>query len=120
MNDIVQKNSLVKYYRDGSISVALNNILTAKGHLYKGMKAVKIEGGDMDMIEVLDYWLDDGLLVLKIKNLVTGKVSEISQILDRANDFFLWYLIGLGYLYSMINKQVLIGVVQQELLDFEF
>lgn len=120
MNNNVQSNNLVTQYRDGSISVPLDNILTAKGHIYKGMKAIIIHGGDMDMIEVIDHCIEDGYLHLKIKNLVTGKISDMYQILEKENDLFLWYIIGLGYLYSMINKQVLIGMVQQELLDFEF
>lgn len=123
MDHIVQKqshNSLVKFYIDGSISANLNNILSAKKHIYKGMKAIIIHGGDMDMIEVIDHCVEDGYLHLKIKNLVTGKISDIYQILEKENDLFLWYIIGLGYLYSLINKQVIIGMVRDELLEFEF
>lgn len=101
-------NQMVKWYRDGSISVPLNNILSVKGHIYKGMQAIKLDAGYMDLIEILEHEIKNGFLRLKIKNLVTGQVSEITQILDNDNQFK-WYIVGNGYLYNDINKKLYMG-----------
>lgn len=102
----VSNNGMIKWYRDGSISVDLDNILTAKGHIFKGMVAVKLDAGYMDLIEVLEHEIKDDYLILKIKNLVTGKINIISQVLDNNQFNHKWYIVGNGYLYSHINKKV--------------
>lgn len=68
------QDEMVKYYKDGSISVPLDKILSAKKHIYKGMVAVKLDAGYMDLVESLKHEIDDGRLILKIK-IIWGRKS---------------------------------------------
>jgi len=104
---MVEAESIVIYHKDGSVQINLPNIWTLNRILFKGMTVVKKEGSHFDAIEILGIYDDDKYVYLTIKNIKTGRVNVISQILDRDNTYFLWSIISLDYFQKMLENRIM-------------
>jgi len=102
-----EAESIVIYHKDGSVQVNLPNILTLNRILYKGMKVVKQEGSLLEPVEIEGIDDDDNYVYLTIKNILTGDVDVISQILDWDNTYFLWSIISLDYFHKMLEERIM-------------
>jgi|SRR6056297_2178987 len=97
MDNIILKttnNGLVTHYKDGTLSVELDNILSIKKHVYKGMRAIKIEENNMDIIEVMDFGLNDNVLFLEIENQSTGEKSVIKKEVENNSNHHGWWIVS--------------------------
>jgi hypothetical protein len=56
-------------------------------------------------IQLLHVWDSDGFVYLRIQNLQTGQVYEISRILKDNTEFSLWEIASLDYLMNLSNKR---------------
>ena len=105
------KEAIVIYYRDGSVQVNLDNILTLDHKLYPNMRVLKQEGSHFDPIEIIGIWDDNEYVYLTIRDIKSGKVGVISQILDWDNKYFLWSIISLGFFNKMLEDRIMARLI---------
>ena len=55
-------------------------------------------------IRLLHVWDSDGFVYLKIQNLKTGQVYEISRLLQADNEYCLWEIASHDYLMDLAKK----------------
>jgi hypothetical protein len=63
------------------------------------------EGQKTFAIRLLHVWDSDGFVYLRIQNMQTGQVYEISSILKDDTGSCLWEIASLDYLMSLLNKR---------------
>jgi hypothetical protein len=63
------------------------------------------EGQKTFAIRLLHVWNSDRFVYLRIQNIQTGQVYEISSILKDKTEFSLWEISSLDYLMSLSNKR---------------
>lgn len=108
---MTKPESIVIYYKDGSVQVNLDNILTLDHKLYPKMRVLKKEGSHFDPIEILHIYDDGNYLYLTVRDIKSGKVGVISQVLDWDNKYFLWSIISLGYFYKMLEDRIMARLI---------
>jgi hypothetical protein len=62
------------------------------------------EGQKTFPIRLLHIWDSDGFVYLRIQNLQTGQVYEISRILKDDNEYCLWEIASLDYLMNLTKQ----------------
>jgi hypothetical protein len=121
MNTNVQKshNDLIRYFPNGDVQIKLDNILTPN-QIVRPMHLLKVEGNHMDVIELISVRNTSEMVYLKIKNQKTGHVGEISTVLDRENDLFVWWVVSYEYVMNALEDRVIDRIKGTENLEFEF
>lgn len=104
---MIEAESIVIYHKDGSVQINLANIHTDAHIVYPYMKVIKKEGNHYDLIKILGIYDDDQYIYLTIKNIITGSVHVISQILDWDNTYFLWSIISIEYFHKMLEERIM-------------
>lgn len=113
-------NGILTYFKDGSVRIDLENILTIDKIVHPDMLLLKQEGSHFDVVQILDIWDEDGYLMIQIKDRKTGRVHIISQILDRNNGYFIWTLISYQFAMTMFEDQVIRKINDGQELEFDF
>lgn len=113
LQNIQNEDEYVTKYEDGTMQVRSENILTTDQVLFPDMLLLKIEGLHVDVVRILDLWVEDGFLYIKLEDRKTGKVGMISQKLGI--NYHLWTLVSYDY---FIDK--LISRANQKGTEIEF
>ncbi len=101
----------ILYLADGSVRIPLKNILTKDHVVHPQMKVLKMENNNIDPLEIIDI-SDDGLHVyLKVKNIQSGKESELMQTLDRENKVYVWSIISMDYIHDWVTESIMMRMV---------
>jgi hypothetical protein len=96
--------SLLSYLPDYIVYLNLPCVLTLSKTLRIGMPYMYHEGQKTFPIRLLHIWDSDGFVYLRIQNLETGKVHEISWLLKADIEYCLWEIASLDYLMNMAKK----------------
>ena len=104
-NSEVNINSILQYLPDHRVYLNLPCILTLNKTLRIGMPYMYHEGQKTFAIRLLHVWDSDGFVYLRIQNLQTGQVFEISSILKDDIVYCLWEIASLDYLMNLSNKR---------------
>jgi len=104
-NSEVSINSILQYLPDCRVYLNLPCILTINKTLWIGMPYMYHEGLKTFAIRLLHIWDSDGFVYLRIQNLETGKVYEISRLLHADTDYCLWEIASMDYLMNLSNKR---------------
>jgi len=111
LRKVIEPESILIYYKDGSVQINLDNILTIDHLVFPHMKVLKNEGNYFNPFEILGIYDDNYHVYLTIKNINTGKVNVISQKLDRDNKYFLWSIISLEYFHMMLENRIMARLI---------
>ena len=103
-NSEVNINPVLKYLPDHRVYLKLPCNLTLNKTLWIGMPYLYHEGQKTFAIRLLHVWDSDGFVYLRIQNLQTGQVYEISSIL-KDTEYCLWEIASLDYLMNLANKK---------------
>ena len=104
-NSEVSITSILHYLPDHRVYLNLPCILTLNKTLRIGMPYMYHEGWKTFAIRLLHVWDSDGFVYLRIQNLQTGQVYEISSILKDNTEYCLWEIASLDYLMNLSNKE---------------
>ena len=96
---------LLSYLPDYTVHLNLPCVLTLFKTLRVGMPYMYHEGLKTFAIRLLHIWDSDGFVYLRIQNLETSKVYEISRLLNADTDYCLWEIASLNYLMSISEKR---------------
>jgi hypothetical protein len=96
---------LLSYLPDYTVHLNLPCVLTLTKTLRVGMPYMYHEGLKTFAIRLLHVWDSDGFVYLRIQNLKTGKVYEISRLLQADTAYCLWEIASLDYLVNLSNKK---------------
>ena len=96
---------LLSYLPDYIVYLNLPCVLTLSKTLRVGMPYMYNEGLKTFPIRLLHVWDSGGFVYLRIQNLKTGKVNEISRLLHADNGYCLWEIASLDYLMNLSNKE---------------
>jgi hypothetical protein len=97
-------NPLLSYLPEHTVYLNLPCILTLNKTLRIGMPYLYCEGQKTFPIRLLHVWDSDGFVFLRIQNLRTGQVYEISWLLQGDIEYCLWEIASLDYLISLTDK----------------
>lgn len=95
------KDLLLSYLPDYTVYLNLPCVLTLSKTLRVGMPYMYHEGLKTFPIRLLHVWDSDGFVYLRIQNLETGKVHEISRLLHADTGYCLWEIASLDYLMNL-------------------
>ena len=111
MNTIVQPNcqkqSLITYYPKGNVQIFLENILTPDHLVHQNMLLIKVEGTHVDIVNLISVRNTQEMVYLKIKDMKTKHVHEISQRLDHDENYFVWWIISYSYINAAVEDRVI-------------
>lgn len=113
-------DDIMTYLPNGAVKIDLDNILSIDKIIHPDMLLLKQEGSHFDVVQVLDIWDEDGYVKIRIQDRKTGRVHDISQILDRNNGYFLWTLLSYPYAMKMIEDRVIGKINDGKELEFDF
>ena len=71
-------------------------------------------------LRLLEVWVENNIVYLKIQDLETTKVDTITYNLLNEGDFWLWSLTSLNYTLSMTGKKDTHDLNDEELPEFDF
>jgi hypothetical protein len=92
---------LLSYLPDYTIYLNLPCVLTLSKTLRIGMPYMYHEGLKTFPIRLLHIWDSDGFVYLRIQNLESGKVYEISRLLHADTDYCLWEIASLDFILNI-------------------
>lgn len=92
---------LLSYLPDFIVYLNLPCVITLSKTLRIGMPYMYHEGLKTFPIRLLHVWDSDGFVYLRIQNLRTGKVYEISRLLNTDIDYCLWEIASLEYIMNL-------------------
>jgi len=95
---------LLSYLPNYTVYLNLQCVLTLSKTLRIGMPYMYHEGLKTFPIRLLHIWDSDGFVYLRIQNLRTGQVSEISQLLQADTAYCLWAIASLDYLLNLSDR----------------
>jgi hypothetical protein len=96
---------LLSYLPDYIVYLNLPCVLTLSKTLRIGMPYMYHEGLKTFPIRLLHIWDSDGFVYLRIQNLRTGQVYEISRLLQADTGYCLWEIASLDYIMNLSNKR---------------
>jgi len=104
--DTKQRNSnVLQYLSKHTIRLELPFILTEKKILTLGGLYIKIENWLADSktepIRLLEVWLDDNIVYLKVQNIINLKISTLDWNLDSSIDYWLWSIADIDFLFKL-------------------
>jgi hypothetical protein len=94
---------LLSYLPDYTVYLNLPCVLTLSKTLRIGMPYMYHEGLKTFPIRLLHIWDSDGFVYLRIQNLRTGQVYEISRLINANTNYCLWEIASLNYLMSILD-----------------
>ena len=97
---------LLSYLSDYTVYLNLPCILTLTKLLRIGMPYLYCEGLKTFPIRLLHVWDSEGFVYLRIQNLQSGRVHEISRILQDDIEYCLWKVASLDYLMNLSNENI--------------
>lgn len=103
-NSEVSINSVLQYLPDHRVYLNLLCVLTLNKTLRIGMPYMYHEGQKTFAILLLHVWDSDGFVYLRIQNIQTGQVYDISSILMDATEFCLWEIASLDYIMNLTMR----------------
>jgi hypothetical protein len=92
------------YLPDYTVFLNLPCVLTLSKTLRVGMPYLYHEGLKMFPIRLLHIWDSDGFVYLRIQNLQTGKVYEISRLLQTDTEYCLWEIASLDFILDLATN----------------
>lgn len=92
---------ILEYLPDYTVYLNLPCVLTLSKTLRIGMPYMYNEGLKTFPIRILHVWDSDGFVYLRIQNMQTGQVYEISRILQTDAEYCLWEIASLSYLMNL-------------------
>jgi len=98
------KDLLLSYQPDYSVYINLPCVLTLSKTLRIGMPYMYHEGLKTFPIRLLHIWDSDGFVYLRIQNLSTGKVYEISRLMETDIEYCLWEIASLDFILDLATK----------------
>ena len=109
--DTKQRNSnVLQYLSKHTIRLELPFILTEKKILTLGGLYIKIENWLADSktepIRLLEVWLDDNIVYLKVQNIINLKISTLDWNLDSSIDYWLWSIADIDFLFKLKEKPI--------------
>jgi hypothetical protein len=102
-----QYDDLIKYFPNGDVQINLDCILTEDHILTPGMMLIKVEGQHVDVIKLLGVRNTHYMVYLKVKDMKTKHVYEISQRLDPDENLFVWWVTSYQFAASAIEDRVI-------------
>jgi hypothetical protein len=96
---------LLSYLPDYTVYLNLPCVLTLSKTLRIGMPYMYHEGLKTFPIRLLHVWDSDGFVYLRIQNLRTGQVYEISRLIYANSKYCLWEIASLDYLMRISEKR---------------
>ena len=101
-------NMVLKYISESEIAVDLPFILTQNKRLKLNMPYLKTEsklsGNDISAIRLLDFELNEGIIILFVQELKSKKTYSLEWNLDYAGSYWLW---------SLSNFETILGITQK-------
>jgi len=107
-----QKQSLIVYYVDGDILINLPCILTPDRIVRKGMMLILFKARKESIVKLLSVNNTQEKVYLKVKDMKTKKVEEISQTLDPDETLFSWWITSYQFLAGSAS-QIEDGVIRE-------
>ena len=104
-NSVCSIKPILKYLPDNTVYLNLPCILTLNKTLRIGMPYMYHEGQKTFPVRLLHIWNSDGFVYLRIQNLQTGQVNEISRLLQYDIEYCLWEIASLDYIMSHSKKR---------------
>jgi len=95
---------LLSYLPDYTAYLNLPCVLTLSKTLRIGMPYMYHEGLKTFPIRLLHIWDYDGFVHLRIQNLESGEVYEISRLLNAGTDYCLWEIASLDFILNIATK----------------
>jgi hypothetical protein len=92
---------LLLYLPDYTVYLNLPCVLTLSKTLRIVMPYMYHEGLKSFPIRVLHIWDSEGFVYLRIQNMRTGQVHEISRLLQAENKYCLWEIASLDYIMKL-------------------
>lgn len=92
---------LLLYLADNTVYLNLPCVLTLYKTLKVGMPYMYHEGQKTFPIRLLHVWDSDEFVYLRIQNLRTGQVYEISRLLHADTEYCLWEIASLDYIMML-------------------
>ena len=102
-----QKQSLITYYPKGNVQIFLDCILTPDHLVHQNMLLIKVKGTHVDIVNLISVRNTQDMVYLKIKDMKTKNVHEISQRLDAEENFFVWWIISYSYINAAVEDRVI-------------
>jgi hypothetical protein len=96
---------MLEYLSDNTVYLNLPCILTLNKTLRIGMPYMYHEGQKTFPIRLLHVSDFDGFVYLRIQNLQTGQVYEISRLMQVDTEYCLWEIASLDYLMNLSSKR---------------
>jgi hypothetical protein len=102
-----QKQSLITYYPKGNVQIFLDCILTPDHLVHQNMLLIKVEGTHVDIVNLISVRNTQEMVYLKIKDMKTKHIYEISQRLDAEETYFVWWIISYSYINAAVEDRVI-------------
>ena len=102
-----QKKSLITYYPKGNAQIFLDCILTPDHLVHQNMLLIKVEGTHVDIVNLISVRNTQDMVYLKIMDMRTKNVHEISQRLDADENFFVWWIISYSYINAAVEDRII-------------
>jgi hypothetical protein len=102
-----QKQPLITYYPNGNVQIYLDCILTPDHLVHQNMLLIKVEGTHVDIVNLISVRNTQDMVYLKIMDMKTKNVHEISQRLDHEENYFVWWIISYSYINAAVEDRVL-------------
>ena len=96
--------TVLSYLPNHMVYLNLPCILTHNKTLRIGMPYMYCEGQKTFPIRLLHVWDSDGFVYLRIQNLKTGQVYEISRLLQADIEYCLWEIASLDFKLNLATK----------------
>jgi hypothetical protein len=115
---------VLEYYPPDAVLLDSHFILISDKKLKIGYPYLKTEywlaESKTEAVRLLDVWDSDGIVYLKVQNLLTGKIDTPTWNLEYTGGFWLWSLASLNYIISMTDRTNSYALDDNELLEFDF
>ncbi|MCF8223061.1 MAG: hypothetical protein K9J25_07920 [Bacteroidales bacterium] len=116
MKQIVQNSpvteKLIHYFPDGSAMVLQNNIITPNNMIYPDSLYILRERSFYTVVRVKKIWDTEGIVNLKVQDQDgSGRVYNISQVIDPDIKYFVWYLFELNDIFRVLEDRIMMGLI---------
>ena len=99
---------VLKYISESEIAVDLPFILTQNNRLKLNMPYLKTEsklsGNDITAIRLLDFEVNEGIIILFVQELKSKKTYSLEWNMDYAGSYWLWSLSDFGTILDITQK----------------
>jgi len=96
-------HKVLQYLSSNAIKLDFHFILTHQKELVVGMPYMLLEGSKTTAILLLDVWDDREYVYLKVQNIETMKINELSWRLDYKGEYWLWSISSYEFLMNTLE-----------------